>query len=164
MTMLLKDPVCGMQVEPHMYATEYQQSHYAFCSTQCRDRFLANPHLYIGHSGLKAPKQEGLEVLKQRRLHVARSLSPSQADTLIGALQAMMGIKSVTVDDVKIEITYDLLQVTAEQIETKITEIGVQLGEGWTEQLHRAFVHYEEELEVENLEAYKKHRFHQYPG
>lgn len=139
-----------------------QKSLYAFCSAQCRDRFLANPHLYIGHSGLKAPKQEGLEVLKQRRLHVARRLSPSQADSLIEALQAMMGIKSVTVDGDKIEIAYDLLQVTAEQIETKIAEIGLLLGEGWTEQLSRAFVHYEEELEVENLEVYKKSPFHQH--
>jgi YHS domain-containing protein len=161
---LVKDPVCGMQVEAHMHGIEYQQSRYAFCSDQCRDRFLANPHLYIGFPGQKAPKQEGLEVLKKRRLHVARSLSPSQSDSLIGALQAMMGIKFVAVDGDKIEITYDLLQVTAEQIETKIAEIGLQLGEGWTEQLHRAFVHYEEELEVGNLEVYKKRRFHQHQG
>lgn len=164
MNTLLKDPVCGMQVEPHMYATEYLQSRYVFCSTQCRDHFLANPHLFIGSPGQKAPKQEGLEVLKQRRLHVARLLSPSQADSLIGALQAMMGIKSVAVDGDKIEITYDLLQVTAEQIEAKTTEIGVQLGEGWTEQLYRAFLHYEEKLDVGNLEVHKEKHFHQHQG
>lgn len=164
MKTLVKDPVCGMQVEPHMHATEYLQSRYAFCSTQCRDRFLANPRLFIGFPGQKAPKQEGLEVLKQRRLHVARFLSPSQADSLIGALQAMMGIKSVAVNGDKIAITYDLLQVTAEQIETKMAEIGVQLGEGWTEQLCRAFVHYEEELEVGNLEVHKEKHFHQHQG
>jgi YHS domain-containing protein len=164
MSRLVKDPVCGMQIEPHMHAIEWQQSHYAFCSDQCRDRFLANPHLYIGFPGQKAPKQEGLEVLKKRRLHVAQFLSPSQSDRLIGALQAMMGIKSVAVDGDKIEITYDLLQVTAEQIETKIAEIGLLLGEGWTEQLRRAFVHFEEELEAGNLEVYKKRRFHQHQG
>lgn len=164
MRTLVKDPVCGMQVELHMYATEYLQSRYAFCSTQCRDRFLANPHLYIGFPGQNAPKQEGLELLKQRRLHVARLLSPSQADSLIGALQAMMGIKSVAVDGDKIEITYDLLQVTTEQIEAKMTEIGVQLGEGWTEQLSRAFVHYEEELEVGSLEVHKEKHFYRHQG
>lgn len=31
MNTLVKDPVCGMQVETHMYATEYLQSDYAFC-------------------------------------------------------------------------------------------------------------------------------------
>ncbi|MDZ4141558.1 MAG: YHS domain-containing protein [Methylotenera sp.] len=162
MEALVKDPVCGMQIEPHMYVIEYLQSRYAFCSTQCRDRFLANPHLFIGFPGQKAPKQEGLEVLKQRRLHVVRFLSSSQADSLIEALQAMMGIKSVKVDGDKIEITYDLLQVTAEQIETKMAEIGVQLGEGWTEQLCRAFVHYAEELEVGSLEVHNEKNFHQH--
>ena len=158
----MKDPVCGMQVEPHMYVTEYLQSRFAFCSIQCRDRFLANPHLFIGFPGQKAPKQEGLEVLKQRRLNVARFLSPSQADSLIGSLQAMMGIKSITVNVDKIEITYDLLQITAEQIEAKMTEIGVDLGEGWMEQLYRAFIHYEEEVEVGSLEVYNEKNFHQH--
>jgi hypothetical protein len=54
-----------------------------------------------------------------------------------------------------IEIIYDLLQTTAEAIETKMDEIGVQLGEGWTEKLHRVFVHNVEELEVDNLEVHK---------
>lgn len=152
---LVKDPVCGMQVEPHRYVIEYLQSRYAFCSTQCQERFLANPHLYIGLPGQKAPKQEGLEVLKQRRLRVAQPLSPSQAESLIGALQAMMGIKSISVDGDKIEMTYDLLQATAGQIGAKMAEIGVQLGEGWTERLRRAFVHYEEECEVGNLEVHR---------
>lgn len=162
MSDLVKDPVCGMQVESHLYITEYLQSRYAFCSTQCRDRFLANPHLYIGFPGQKAQKQEGLEVLKQRRLHMAQPLSQNQTDSLIGALQAMMGIKSVTADNDKIEITYDLLQATAEQIETKMAEIGAQLGEGWAERLRRAFVHYEEELEVGSLEVHQEKHIHGY--
>ena len=52
-------------------------------------------------------------------------------------------------------ITYDLLQATAEQIEEKLGEIGVQLGEGFAERLRRAFVHYEEECEIGNLEVHK---------
>lgn len=155
MNTLVNDPVCGMQVEPHMYATEYLQSNYAFCSSQCRDRFLAHPHLYIGYPGQKAPKQEGLEVLKQRRLRIAQPLSPDQAKKLIETLQEVMGIKSVEVDGDMIDIIYDLLQITAEAIETRIDEIGVQLGEGWTEKLHRVFVHNVEELEVDNLEVHK---------
>lgn len=153
MKALVKDPVCGMEVEPQQHATEYLQSSYAFCSTQCRDRFLANPYLYIGYPGKKAPKQEGLKFLKQRKLSLADSLSPTQADRLIHALEAMMGIKSIIADGDKIVITYDLLQATATQIETKLAEIGVMLGEGWSEQLRRAFVHYEEELEVSSLEV-----------
>ncbi len=157
---LVKDPVCGMEVDSQQCTTEYLQSSYAFCSAQCRDRFLATPHLYIGFPGQKAPKQEGLEVLKQRRLGLDAPLSQSQADRLTNALEAMMGIKSIEVTSDKILITYDLMQATAKQIEIKLGEIGVQLGEGWSEHLRRAFVHYEEELEVGSLEVHMSKHIH----
>lgn len=160
MRMLVKDVVCGMQVDWHRNETVYQGSRYAFCSTQCRDRFLAHPHLYIGLRGQRAPKQEGLEVLKRRRLRLAEPLSSSQAKALIDALHAMMGIRAVSVNDDKVEISYDLLEPTAEQIEAKMAEIGVQLGEGWTERLRRAFVHYEEECEISNLEVHEDKHIH----
>ncbi len=153
---MLKDPVCGMRIESDQYVTEYLNSRYAFCSAQCRDRFLANPHLYVGLSGRKAPKQEGLEVLKHRRLRLASLMTQQQAGSLIRTLQAMMGMHSVVVDGDKIEIVYDLLQVTEEQIEAKLTETGAHLGEEWAERLRRAFVHFEEEFEAENLEAPSK--------
>lgn len=150
------DPVCGMEVKPRQNETIYLDIHYAFCSQQCRDRFLANPHLYIGQPGEKAPKQRGAEVIKKRTLRLAAPLPPQGAETLAEALQAMMGVKRVTVDDLKVEVTYDLLQATAKQIEERIAEIGVQLGEGWAESLRRAFVHYEEECEIGNLEVGEK--------
>lgn len=78
MGILIRDPVCGMQVESDHYTIEYLQMHYAFCSRQCQERFLENPHLYVGLPGHKAPKQEGLSVIKQRRLRLAQPLSPSR--------------------------------------------------------------------------------------
>lgn len=155
MKSLVKDPVCGMQVEPDMYAVEYLQSRYAFCSSQCRDRFLAHPHLYIGFPGQKAPKQEGREVLKHRHLRIAQPLTPSQAKNLSVALSKVMGIKSVEIDGDTIKIVYDLLQTTAESIEARLDEIGVLLGEGWAEKLHRVFVHNVEDLEIDSLEVHK---------
>lgn len=159
MSDLVKDPVCGMQVDSRQHVTEYLETHYAFCSPQCQERFLANPHLYIGLPGQKAPKQKGDEVLKQRRLHLSEILTSNRAEKLIEALQTMMGIKSVSVKGDNIVITYDLLQATAEQIELKMAEIGVQLGKGWSEQLRRAFVHSEEELEVGSLEVRKEKHY-----
>ena len=154
-TLTFKDPVCGMQVNSGQFVTAYLDSSYAFCSIQCRERFLANPHVYIGLPGQKAPKQDGLEVLKKRRLRLIQILSPSQAENLNEALRAMMGIKSVQVNGDEIEIIYDLLQATTEQIEMKLEEIGLQLGEGWSQKLRLAFVHYGEELEVGSLEVHK---------
>lgn len=153
--MLTKDVVCGMQVDSGVNQIVYLGISYAFCSKQCQERFLTNPHLYVGRPGQKAPKQEGLSVIKQRRLRLAQPLSSSQARALSDALQAMMGIQTVSIEGDSVVIAYDLLQATAEQVEEKLAEIGVQLGEGLAEGLRRAFVHYEEECEIGNLEVHE---------
>lgn len=162
--MLTKDVVCGMEVESDKNQLVYLGVSYAFCSKQCQERFLANPHLYVGLPGQKAPKQEGVSVIKQRRLRSAQQLSPSQAKTVSDALRAMMGIQRVSVEGDSIVIAYDMLQATAEQIEERLAEIGVQLGEGWAERLRRAFVHYEEEIGAESMEVHQNrfvHRHHE---
>ena len=151
------DPVCGMEVPAHQNETVYLGIHYAFCSQQCLDRFTAHPHLYVGMPGRKAPKQEGMEVLKRRRLRLASPLSSEQVLHLGSVLEAMMGMKDVLVEGEQVEIIYDLLQVTAEQIEAKVAETGIHLGEGWSERLRLAFVHYQEECEVGNLEVQEPH-------
>ena len=160
--MLTNDVVCGMQVEADNNQLTYLGVSYSFCSKQCQERFQANPHLYIGMPGQKAPKQEGLSVIKQRRLRLAQPLTPNQAKMLSDALQTMMGIQSVSVEGDCVVIIYDLLQATAEQVEGKLAEIGVQLGEGLAERLRRAFVHYEEECEVGNLEVHENKHTHQH--
>ena len=51
----IKDPVCGMDVDPS--TTPHQVRHegvdYHFCSSGCRDKFLASPGKYV--SGTPAP-------------------------------------------------------------------------------------------------------------
>lgn len=64
-----------------------------------------------------------------------------------------MGIHSIEINGNCIEISYDLLQSTKLQIEKRITEAGVVLGDDLMEKIRRAFVHYTEETEVESLEA-----------
>lgn len=155
----IEDPVCGMQVSRDSFAIEHQGIHYAFCSQQCQDRFKANPHLYIGVPGRQAPKQKGLQVIKQRCFRMEQPLTDEEAAILVKELGAMMGIKSMEVTGDTISITYDLLQATAEQIEARIGEVGGLLGTGWAERLQRGFVHYTEECEVGNLEV-TPHRGH----
>lgn len=152
-TKSIRDPVCGMEVEPHRNELEFEGIHYAFCSVQCRERFAANPHLYIGMPGQKAPKQEGKVVMKQRRFRTEIPLAADEAEILRRKLCAMMGVTDVTVSGREVSITYDLLQATAEQLEAKMAEIGIQIGGAWQERLRRAFVHYAEDCEVENLEV-----------
>lgn len=59
MTKMVQDPVCHMTVSEASFSAEYAGIHYAFCSNQCRNRFLANPHLYTGLPGHMAPAQKG---------------------------------------------------------------------------------------------------------
>lgn len=149
----VKDPVCQMLVAPDQNAITYQGMDFAFCSPQCKERFLANPHLYIGIPGEKAPKQEGQEVIKRRRLRLDRPLSKPEAQQVTEQLRAMMGVYAVDIEAADLTITYDLLQATAAQIEATLQQAGACMGAGWGERLRRAFVHYLEETEVASREV-----------
>lgn len=149
----ITDVVCGMTVEPGRFAFDYQGQTYAFCSAQCRERFAANPHLYVGLPGQPAPKQLGRSVLKRRRLHLGRALAPDQARIVRDRVSDLMGIESLEIAGPELTVTYDLLQVTAEQIEHTLEEAGARLGGGWAENLKRAFTHYTEECEIGHLQV-----------
>ncbi len=148
-----RDPVCGMQVAPDLHAITYQQIIFAFCSTQCKERFLANPHLYIGHPGNRAPAQGGRSVLKHRRLKLDEPLPDDLAQRVITHINGMMGIGHIAIKGDTIDIQYDLLQVTEAQIESALAEVGATLDHSWSERLRRAFVHYFEETEISSLEV-----------
>lgn len=160
--MLTKDIVCEMQVESGNLEIDYLGVSYSFCSVQCQERFQANPHLYVGMPGKQAPKQQGLSVIKQRRLRLAEPLSAGEADEVKATLQSMMGIESITFETDCMLIAYDLLQASAEQIEEKLATTGIKLGRGLGERLRRAFVHYEEDCEVGNLEVHKNKHAHRH--
>jgi YHS domain-containing protein len=160
MSIIEKDPVCGMVVDAHKIEKVYAGIHYAFCSNQCRERFEANPHLYIGHPGHKAPKQRGLQVVKRRRFKLEQSLTPLDAKVLSKELDGMMGIREVHVEDMIIDVTYDLMEATAEQIEARLVEIGIKLGEEWPERLRRGFIHILEETEVSSMEELPRKHLH----
>ncbi len=48
-TALVKDPVCGMEIDPDDAAAkvEYQGKSYYFCAQVCRDQFTADPQKYL---------------------------------------------------------------------------------------------------------------------
>ncbi|MEQ1613767.1 MAG: heavy metal translocating P-type ATPase [Hyphomicrobiaceae bacterium] len=54
----VKDPVCGMDVDPHTakYKAEHAGNTYYFCASGCRTKFIAEPLKYLEHgSAPKAP-------------------------------------------------------------------------------------------------------------
>jgi len=159
---IVEDYVCHMQVSSTSFATEYAGSHYAFCSAQCKERFLANPHLYIGFPGRKAPAQEGVKVIKRHRLLLSATLDAIQAEQVKQALLAMMGVHDVSIEGGKIEIQYDLIQVTTGQIADKLALIGADLGGSWVDRLKLAFINNLEEIEINSREVENKNGYH-YP-
>jgi Cu2+-exporting ATPase len=56
----VKDPVCGMELEPEMaYSkTEYAGSTFYFCSKQCEEEFKKNPEKYGSKLGKEPEKHE----------------------------------------------------------------------------------------------------------
>jgi Cu+-exporting ATPase len=46
----MKDPVCGMSVDPASakYKTDHESQTYYFCSAGCREKFIENPSAYLG--------------------------------------------------------------------------------------------------------------------
>ncbi len=152
-------PVCGMLVGRHDHEIIYQQMHFVFCSGQCKARFLAHPHLYVGHPGQAAPKQAGQVVFKRRRLRLQQPLSAEGAALVDEVLRGLMGVNAVTVAGDRIEITYDLLQVGLEELEAVLSAAGARLGGGWAERLRRALIHESEESEIEARAAVPPHHY-----
>ena len=153
---LVKDPVCHMVVSETSFPIEYEGIHYAFCSAQCKDRFQANPHLYIDLHGKKAVAQRGKVIIKQRRMILSAPLDSEQSKLVKRALLAMMGVKDVCIEGITIKLQYDLMQMNADQIAEKLELIGTGLGDGWMERLKLIFINYQEECEIGNLEVANK--------
>lgn len=81
-------------------------------------------------------------------------LDAIQTEQVKHALLEMMGIQEITIEGDKIEIQYDLMQVTAEQIADKLGLIGIELGGKWIDRLKLAFINNFEETEVGSLEVH----------
>ena len=152
MSLASKDPVCSMFVDAHKIEIVYAEVHYAFCSEQCHERFFGNPHLYIVYPGHKAPKFRGIQALKWRRFKLEYALTSLEFEQLIEGLRSLMGVRKVHVNNMILEITYDLMKVTAEQIENRLVEIGLNLGGQWPERLRRSFINFVEEFEISGLD------------
>ena len=151
--MNVKCPVCHMKVPADQMSIVYQRMHFAFCSTQCRERFQSTPRLYIGTPGQKSAKQSGREVIKRRCFHLEKPLSSKQAGVVMEAVAGMMGIRKAEVEHSEIRVTYDLLEATAEQIERTLLKTGARLGTDWKERMRRSFVHYTEDSQAASMEV-----------
>jgi Cu+-exporting ATPase len=60
-TTVVKDPVCGMDIELATAArqTEHDGQTYHFCSSMCKEKFDQNPAQYLGKSAGKPKSGHG---------------------------------------------------------------------------------------------------------
>lgn len=143
----VRDVVCEMWVSPSSHPVEFKNIHFAFCSEECRDRFLENPGLFIGRPGEPAAKAAGEVWRKSRRIHLGKPLDAGQAGQIVNRLNILMSVSASWPGEDVLEVHYDLLQITSRQIEEALEAAGAEMGGGWADRLKRAFVHLLEETE-----------------
>lgn len=141
-----------MMVSRDSYPLDHQHIRYAFCSEHCRERFRKYPHLFVGEAtyGL-AEKQKGRVVKKAQRIKLVNEVGLDKLPQLSQGLESLMGVEAVDVRGDEVTVIYDLVQISLSEIEdTIVAELG-GLREGITDKIRRAFIHYSEECELENL-------------
>jgi len=143
-------PVCGMDIQDKRIHVQHLGNVYVFCSCQCRENFQKHPGLYIGSH---AVQREGRNILKHRVFRIDPPLDEEQIKTVQKAITSMMGIEAMKVETNRIEITYDLMQATAKQIEDAIAEVGATLGQRLADRIKQGWIHYTEENELDNFES-----------
>lgn len=149
--MAVRDPVCAMMVSGGGFEAIHEGLHYTFCSLQCLERFMDRPGLYVAAGGRRPPRRKG-GLVRRRRMRLSTPLAPEQAAGMAAALRSMMGVKRVACGGERelVEITYDLFQATAEQLERRITELGGRLDDAVGERVKRTYVRYAENCELED--------------
>jgi Cu+-exporting ATPase len=79
----VKDPVCGMMVDPQKPAAkfEHQGKTYHFCSSRCAERFSKEPEKFLavpGTAGMERPSSPSAHDVNQHALPTAPAISASK--------------------------------------------------------------------------------------
>jgi len=117
-------PVCKMKaVHDDLWRTHLGIKHF-FCSQQCVDRFIALPGLYTGHPKTgPSEKQKGRVQIKRHKIIFSEPISAQSMAEISEAIRVMMGIKSLNARREAFFVTYDLMEVSLEDIEKTIERI-----------------------------------------
>ena len=144
-------PVCKMTIrevgEKELVHSVYHGIRYHFCSAQCAQNFSRRPRLYLND------QTEGKALIKRGRLEFQDELSDAMQQKIRQTVAAMMGIHDVSVSARRMNVVYDLMQVTSEQIEARLMAADVSLDKNWQQRMRLAWHHYTEENELDQLAA-----------
>jgi Cu+-exporting ATPase len=102
----VRDPVCGMRVDPRQAAgsVDYQGQTYYFCSSGCAAQFKANPEKYLrAHATPPPPKREAAGITYTCPMHPEiRQIGPGSCPICGMALEPV-NVTRETVDEINPE-------------------------------------------------------------
>jgi YHS domain-containing protein len=150
-------PVCSMTKLDKSTLMSFRGVEYLFCSAQCQDRFREHPNLYVGdprHG--RSEKQKGTSEYKVRRIVLNNKLEKVEQRKLNQKLSELMGVVAVNIGSNEIKVKYDLIQIDLSKVEEVIISEISQTDTKITNSIRRAYIHYIEECEIENLEHLTK--------
>jgi len=129
--MPVKDPVCGMEIDPQtaFAAREHMQQTFYFCSASCVEQFDKSPHTFVTTSATTGFNPE----LHLSRIELPVSDLPmvQPATQLETALKALAGIHQVTINAGAglLRVEYDPRKATVPQIAQVIKSAGFTLDD-----------------------------------
>jgi len=128
--MTVRDPVCGMNIEPQsaFAKREHMGQTFYFCSQSCVDQFDKDPHRYMTTSATTGFNPE--RILTHIELPVTRLPSNKTDSAVEPALRALPGIDSVKVNLTagKLDVEYDAGKVNLAKIAEIVRSAGYQVG------------------------------------
>ena len=92
------------------------------------------------------------DIIKQRQIEFNElHPDPDQAGTAVQLLSDIEGVRAVTAEnEILLNVRYDVLQITLEQIEDALNETGFHLSNKLIYKLRRALYYYTEEVQRAN--------------
>jgi len=135
-----------MAVVPDVATVKHHKMYFHFCSEQCRETFKTTPQLFASGA-----VEKHSPVIKQRNLRLAKTRDPDEVEVIEGYLLELMGVTEVHFQGTRLQITYDLLQVTQAGIEQLLIKLETALDNSWWQRLRRGWVHNAEQNELSNL-------------
>jgi len=126
---MIKDPVCGMEIDPQSaFATrEHMGQTFYFCSKNCVDQFDADPHSYVITSATTGFNPE----MSLARIELPISGLPPKkpAPALEAALSALDGVSKATVNSMagRLWVEYDPQRVNLTKMAGVVKSAGFRL-------------------------------------
>ncbi len=128
---MVKDPVCGMEVDPQsaFAVRQHLGQTFYFCSQNCVDQFDADPHKYAMAGSITTGYNPVLP-LARIELPIVGLKKTDRAQALEAALKAVPGVcmVKITVGSSAVQVDYDASSVSIDALSKVVKSAGYRVG------------------------------------